>query len=105
MINLIDSPGHVDFSSEVSTAVRICDGCIIVVDAVEGVCPQINALTETLFTSKVPEERAERETESQVNPNSEQGEQVYTGALAWRTEMILSFTSLQNREMWCLPVQ
>nr|XP_007989108.2 elongation factor-like GTPase 1 [Chlorocebus sabaeus] len=73
MINLIDSPGHVDFSSEVSTAVRICDGCIIVVDAVE----RINALTGTLFTSKVPEERAERETESQVNPNSEQGEQVY----------------------------
>ncbi|KAF4017850.1 hypothetical protein G4228_009651 [Cervus hanglu yarkandensis] len=77
LINLIDSPGHVDFSSEVSTAVRICDGCIIVVDAVEGVCPQINALTGTLFTSKVLEERAEREAESQVNPNSEQGEQVY----------------------------
>ncbi|XP_017742354.1 PREDICTED: elongation factor-like GTPase 1 isoform X2 [Rhinopithecus bieti] len=77
LINLIDSPGHVDFSSEVSTAVRVCDGCIIVVDAVEGVCPQINALTGTLFTSKVLEERAERETESQVNPHSEQGEQVY----------------------------
>ncbi|XP_028407033.1 elongation factor-like GTPase 1 isoform X2 [Dendronephthya gigantea] len=44
LINLIDSPGHIDFSSEVSTAVRLCDGALIVVDVVEGVCPQTHAV-------------------------------------------------------------
>uniref|UniRef100_A0A3Q3S3V1 Elongation factor-like 1 n=1 Tax=Mastacembelus armatus TaxID=205130 RepID=A0A3Q3S3V1_9TELE len=123
LLNLIDSPGHVDFSSEVSTAVRLCDGAIVVVDAVEGVCPQtqvvlrqawlenirpvlvinkidrlivelkftsqeaythlqkileqVNAVTGTLFTSKVLEERAEKKKEEETESETLSGEQVY----------------------------
>ena len=40
LVNLIDSPGHVDFSIEVSSAVSLSDGALILIDAIEGVSPQ-----------------------------------------------------------------
>jgi ribosome assembly protein 1 len=40
LVNLIDSPGHVDFAFEVSSGLKVCDNAILVVDVVEGVCSQ-----------------------------------------------------------------
>ncbi len=51
LINLIDTPGHVDFGGDVTRAMRAVDGCIIVACAVEGVMPQ----TETVIRQALKE--------------------------------------------------
>jgi len=51
LINLIDTPGHVDFGGDVTRAMRAIDGVIILDDAVEGVMPQ----TETVIRQAIKE--------------------------------------------------
>jgi len=53
LINLIDTPGHVDFGGDVTRAMRAVDGCIILACAVEGTMPQTETVVRQALKEKV----------------------------------------------------
>ncbi|MEM5813231.1 MAG: elongation factor EF-2 [Candidatus Aenigmatarchaeota archaeon] len=108
LINLIDTPGHVDFSGDVTRAMRAVDGAIILVCAVEGVMPQTEtvvrqALRErvkpVLFINKV--DRLIRELK--LTPQAMQ--ERFTKIINDVNRLILKYAEKEFSEKWLVNVE
>lgn len=108
LINLIDTPGHVDFGGDVTRAMRAVDGTIILVCAVEGVMPQTETVVRqalhervkpVLFINKV--DRLIRELKLTPQQMQERFEKIIKEV----NQLIMKYAEKEFAERWLVSVE
>ncbi len=103
LINLVDTPGHVDFTGKVTRALRVIDGAVVVVDAVEEIMAQTEILVRqaleervhpVLFINKVDRLITE------LKLSSQQIEEKFNRIIGKFNDLVEVYAESQFRDKW-----
>ncbi len=108
LINLIDTPGHVDFGGDVTRAMRAIDGVIILVDAVEGIMPQTETVIRQALKERVRPALFINKVDRLVNElkiSPEQMQQRFTKIITEVNNRIRKWLPEDMGEQWMVHVE
>ncbi len=107
LINLIDTPGHVDFGGHVTRAMRAVDGVILVVDCVEGIMPQTETVLRQALKEKVKPVLFINKIDRYINElklDSSAMQQRFLKIISGVNKLIESFAPPEFKDAWMIDV-
>ena len=108
LINLIDTPGHVDFGGDVTRAMRAVDGTVIVVDSVEGVMPQTETVVRQALKEKVKPVLFINKVDRLINElklNGEEMQKRFIKVISDVNRLITKYSPEEFSKLWQVSVQ
>jgi elongation factor 2 len=108
LINLLDTPGHVDFGGDVTRAMRAVDGCIVLVCAVEGAMPQTETVVRQALREKVKPILFINKVDRLINElrvTPEEMQQRFVKIIAKFNELLNKFVPDEFKGKWNVKVE
>ena len=105
LINLIDTPGHVDFGGDVTRAMRAVDGCLVVVCAVEGPMPQTETVVRQALRERVKPVLFINKTDRLINElklTPEAMQQRFVKIITQVNQLIAKMVPPEFKESWAV---